>query len=269
MSDPKHWQQHREALARLVEQAPFGFITDIDGTVSPIAPTPEEAFVTDGAREALRALAERVRLVAVVSGRGAADAHRMLDLPGVEIVGSHGLERWRDGQPTLIDEAAPYLEAVRAALDEAAPLITRFGLTPEPKGITASLHYRNAPNRDALRDAVHPQLANIAARNNLELFEGRYIFELHPPLEVNKGTAVTALAAEYQLAGLIFMGDDVTDLNAFRAVHALRDAGSLRGAALGVVSDESPAGITDESDYTLHGVPDVERFLGWILDTLK
>jgi trehalose 6-phosphate phosphatase len=267
-SDSKHWKQHIEALANLLKREPLGLITDIDGTISPIAPTPEEAVVTDKAREALLALVGRLKLVAAVSGRGAADAYRMVNVPGVVIAGSHGLERHREGRAVLIDEAAPYLEAVRAALEEAEPFLVRFGMTAEPKGITAALHYRNAPNRDTLRDTVYSQLATVAARHDLELLEGRYVLELRPPLEVDKGTAVTALAEEFGLAGLVYMGDDTTDLYAFRAVRTLNEAGRVGGAALGVASDESPPGITSEADFTLQGVPDVESFLQWMWDNV-
>jgi trehalose 6-phosphate phosphatase len=244
-SDSKHWKQHIEALANLLKREPLGLITDIDGTISPIAPTPEEAVVTDKAREALLALVGRLKLVAAVSGRGAADAYRMVNVPGVVIAGSHGLERHREGRAVLIDEAAPYLEAVRAALEEAEPFLVRFGMTAEPKGITAALHYRNAPNRDTLRDTVYSQLATVAARHDLELLEGRYVLELRPPLEVDKGTAY-----------------------AFRAVRTLNEAGRVGGAALGVASDESPPGITSEADFTLQGVPDVESFLQWMWDNV-
>jgi len=270
MTENKHWAEHTETLARLVRRKPFGVITDIDGTISPIAPTPRGATVTEGARAALRALSERVQVVAAVSGRSAADARQMVGLACMEIVGSHGLERWdREAeQVNLIEEAIPYVEAARGAVEELEPLLVRFGITPEEKGATVSLHYRNAPNRDMVRDAVYTQVATIAARHDLELFEGRYILELHPPLEVHKGTAITALAEEFRLAGMVFLGDDITDLNGFRALRDLREAGKLEGAALGVVSDESPADVAAEADFTLEGVPDVERFLGWMLDTV-
>jgi trehalose 6-phosphate phosphatase len=270
MTDNKHWAEHTEELARLVGQQPFGVVTDIDGTISPIAPTPQEATVTEGARKALRSLCKQVQLVAAVSGRSAADARQMVGLASMEVVGNHGLERWdrANEQVILIEEAAPYLEAARAAVEELEPLLVRFGITPEEKGATVSLHYRNAPNRDMVRDAVYSKIATIAARHDLELFEGRYILELHPPLDVHKGTAITALAEEFKLAGMVFLGDDVTDLNGFRALRDLREAGRLEGAALGVVSDESPADVAKEADFTLEGVPDVERFFRWMLDTL-
>lgn len=268
MTENKRWQQHTQALTTVLNQTPFGVITDIDGTISPIAPTPEEAEVTATARDSLRALVKKVRLVAVITGRGAADAHRMLNIPNVEIMGSHGLERWRDGEAVISEEGKPYLEAIRGALEEADPLMVRFGMTPEPKGITASLHYRNAPNRDSVRDAVYSQLATIAARHDLELFEGRYIFELHPPLEVNKGTALVNLVEEYKLNGVVFLGDDITDVNAMRGLKTLRETSRLDGACLAVVSDESPEEVATEADYILNGVPDVEKFLQWLLDNV-
>ncbi len=268
MTQHKHWRQHTDALAQAVGQKPFGLITDIDGTISPIAPTPEAAYVTDAARDWLRRLQPRVTLVAAVTGRTAADGVGMLDLPGVVVVGSHGLERWHDGQTTVHEEARPYLQAIQKALDGLAPLVAAHGMTVQSKGVTATLHYRNAPGRDKLRDKVYPQITAIARQHGLEVFGGRYMFELHPPIAVDKGTALTGLVAEFKLNGVLFMGDDVTDLNAFGALYQLRDAGRVSGFALGVASDETPSQIVEAADFRLDGVEDVERFLEWLLDNV-
>ena len=268
MTNHKHWQNHTPTLVTLINQQPFGLITDIDGTISPIAPTPEQAVVNPTARQALSALQKHFALVAAVSGRAAADAQRMLDLPGVTVVGSHGLERWRDGQTVIIDEALPYLDSTERALQEVAALMEQYGVQIEPKGITASLHYRNAPDRDNVRVIIYPRLLEIAERHGLELFEGRYVIELHPPLEVNKGTAIRHLAEEFSLRGMLFLGDDVTDLNGFRAIHTMRSAADFDGLALGVLSDESPPQVAELADMTLNGVPDVGLLLQWMLDNV-
>lgn len=266
MPDPKYWQNHLPSLETLLKHKPFGLLTDIDGTISPIAPTPEEALVTPAARESLRALQTRLALVAALTGRGAADGQRMLNLPQMLVVGNHGLERGQDGETIILPAARAYLQAMQAALDEIAPLLAEYGLTAEPKGVTASLHYRNAPQRDSLRDKIHAQIAALADKHGLKLFEGRYTFELHPPIDIHKGTALMHLAEEFKLAGLVFVGDDVTDVNAFRALKTLREVGQLAGYALGVVSDEGPPAVRAEADFTLDGVPDVERFLQWLWD---
>lgn len=71
---------------------PLGLITDIDGTISPIAPSPLEARVSPACRRHLAALAKKLELVAVISGRPAVEARDMVGVEGIVYVGNHGLE---------------------------------------------------------------------------------------------------------------------------------------------------------------------------------
>src|SRR5579884_2221534 len=89
---------------QLLGDGRYGLFTDIDGTISQIAPTPSAAVVDPACREALRRLAMRWALVAVVSGRTARDAQRMVALRGLIYVGNHGLEIWRHGLVTTPPE---------------------------------------------------------------------------------------------------------------------------------------------------------------------
>src|SRR5829696_6984248 len=92
-----------ETLAGLSE-APqrAAVILDVDGTLAPIVPRPEDAAVPPEARAELERIAGRYRLLAFVSGRMGEDARRMVGLDGAEYVGVHGLElapeaaRWRE-----------------------------------------------------------------------------------------------------------------------------------------------------------------------------
>jgi trehalose-phosphatase len=81
---------------------------------------------------------------------------------------------------------------------------------------------------------------------------------------VNKGTAVLELIQEYSLQGGIYLGDEITDIDAFRAIHtACRDL-DFQGFAVGITSQEMPEKLVAEADFTLSGVNDVERFLKWL-----
>src|SRR5947209_20250754 len=79
-------------LNQLCRTERLGLVTDIDGVISPIAPTPKEAVVTECCRELLAALTERLPLVAILTGRAVDDARRMIDIPGLVYIGNHGLE---------------------------------------------------------------------------------------------------------------------------------------------------------------------------------
>ncbi len=94
-----HWQDATTGyLNRFVHADYPGIITDMDGTISPIVDQPDAAQITPRSRELLQALSEHFELVAVVSGRSAADVHQRVGLPDLVYVGNHGLERWEDGE---------------------------------------------------------------------------------------------------------------------------------------------------------------------------
>jgi trehalose 6-phosphate phosphatase len=80
------------------------------------------------------------------------------------------------------------------------------------------------------------------------------IFELRPQLAVNKGTAIRDLAADFGLRGIVFFGDDVTDVDAFRALRELREAGEAATLRVGVLGPETATIVRDESDLEVQGV---------------
>src|SRR3989304_7587699 len=92
------WQQVKELLARLVANPRFGLFSDLDGTLSPIAPTPQAAQITPRNRELLAELSKQLHIVALISGRRAASLQARVGLPGIIYIGNHGFERWVGGR---------------------------------------------------------------------------------------------------------------------------------------------------------------------------
>ena len=267
------------AVGRVVEvlaRAPAGLLTDIDGTISRIAPSPDAATVEPAMAATLARLAGRLAVVAALTGRGAADAARMVGVPGLLYVGNHGLERLGPGTggqaPAIDPAAAPFVPVIRqtlAAAERAARATGLQGLLFEDKGLTASIHYRLAPDPAGARAALLPIVQGLADAGGLRLTEGRLVLELRPPVRGNKGTALAALADDYALAGVVFLGDDVTDLDAIAELRRLRDAGRLAGLAIGVVASESPPALRDAVDLAVPGVDGAAALLAAVADRLE
>ena len=97
--------------------------------------------------------------------------------------------------------------------------------------------------------------------------QGRMSINLLPPVEGNKGTAVLDLIREYNLQSGIYLGDDITDIDAFRAIQSASHSSDFQGLAIGIMSREISAKLVAEADFTLNGVNDVERFLKWMSQT--
>lgn len=156
--------------------------------------------------------------------------------------------------PEALASAATLGQALRGIYDRASTLGAGQGLVVEDKGLSGSIHYRLAPWPDQAR-AVLVELANeVAAEAGLLVTEGRLVVELRPRLRVNKGTALVDLIREHNLRGVVFLGDDLTDVDAFRAVRELRDAGEVDGVRVGVLAPETQPQVLAETDVTVHGV---------------
>jgi trehalose 6-phosphate phosphatase len=247
------------ACMDVLRQTPSAVVTDIDGTVSAIAPTPAEAMVDPGAKAALALLAERLAAVAVVSGRAPQDGAAMVGLPELIYVGNHGLERIARGTPWTHPVAAAAQPSVAAALAEIESAARSVADVPwlliENKGVTGTVHYRLAPDQIAAAALLEPLARSAADRHGLRLTLGRMIFEVRPALAVNKGTAIRELAQDLGLRGIVFFGDDVTDVDAFRALRELREAGEAATLRVGVLGPDTSPAVLAEIDLSVVGVP--------------
>jgi trehalose 6-phosphate phosphatase len=248
---------HLDAVVELLARSPFGLITDVDGTISEIAPSPQEAQVSPACREHLAELIDKVELVAAMSGRPVLEVREMVGIEGMVYIGNHGLERWQNGTVEFSPGAEDYAAKVLAVIEELGNLLAIEGLAYENKGVALAIHYRLCPDRERARQTILKIVETSASANQFRVLEGKMVVELRPPLEVNKGTAVKDLVERYQLRGGIYMGDDIGDIDAFRVMHQ-------KGfSSLCVIADETPDDVSREADYSVNGVSDVARFLKW------
>ncbi len=224
---------------------------DLDGTLAPIAPTPD-AVGPDAARRALLARASTALdgRLAVVSGRAIADLDRILQGAPAALAGLHGLERrLADGRR---ERAAPPPGYGGAAAAARAFVADRPGMLIEDKGLSLALHWRGAP-------AFGPETAafaeTLAATAGLETQPGSCVVELRAP-GASKGDALRAFMDEPPFAGAtpIFVGDDLTDERGFEAAAALGGIGVLVGAprpSRAAARLPDPAAVLDWIDRAL------------------
>ena len=249
-----------------LREAPFGLVAALDGTISALTATPAEATVSPACRRHLEAIAARAALVAVVTGRTAEEARRIVDLEGVVYVGLHGFSL---AMPPVWSEAAVATSTVltRSILDDLERTIALPGIVFEDKGPLIALHYRQTPDPAAARQAILDAIAAAPMARRFAMYEGKMMVELGPPIpSVHKGTALRHLATERGLRSVLYLGDDVTDADAFRV---LREASAFRGASVVVSSQETPREVLDAADYRVEGVDDVERLLGEVAAALR
>ena len=259
---------HLDLIKKALEEPPFGLITDVDGTISQTAPTPQEAEISSLCRHYLSILCEHLALVAAISGRPAVEVKNMVRIDGMVYIGNHGLERWTKSHSDFAKEAQDYSRLIKAAIKELTPLLSSIeGIRLEDKGITATIHYRLCHDPQSAERDILTAIESLPQARSLQIMQERMAIDLLPPVKVNKGTATLELIQEYNLHGGIYLGDDVTDIDAFRAMRAASRDSNFQGFAIGIISQEMPETLVTEADFTLNGVNDVESFLKWLSQT--
>jgi len=239
------------AVAERLTGRPLVLMLDVDGTLAPIAPRPEAAAVPPETRRAVAALAARddVR-VALVSGRAAADARRMVGVSNLWVAGNHGAETvGPEGESSVDPQVAPYGVAIAQAARTLSALVAPVpGVLVEDKTWTLSVHYRLAD--PAVVPRLKGMIDSVASQLGLRVTEGKCVYEVRPPVHVNKGTAVLTLARRLggldDASGLLFAGDDATDEDAFRLLRAhLPAAVTIKVGAAAATAAEFTVSDTD------------------------
>lgn len=235
---------------------------DYDGTLTPIVAHPEDAVLSDEMRDTIRRLA-KVCPVAVVSGRDLSDVRGRVGLEDIVYAGSHGFDI---AGPDGLRRENPEAQDVLPVLDEAeAELREQLagieGAEVERKKYAIAIHYRNTSEAD-VADIEGAVDRTQSSHSKLRKEHGKKIFELQPDIDWHKGRAVTWLLRELDLDKSkvlpIYIGDDVTDENAFR---------SLRGRGAGIVVGDE--GRESAAQYELENPAEVASFLDRLADRLE
>lgn len=258
-------------IQTVIAQRPLGLVFDIDGTLSPIAPTPAEARL----HEDVAGLLEQARQhadVAIMTGRAIDDGAAMVNVNGLTYIGTHGLE-WSEGLPELhgvqiVPDALQYVVPGAYLLDLAEQQLADIpGIIVQRKRTGGTIHYRLAAEPEQARQRILALLEEPARRLNMRLSEGKKVVEIKVPLAINKGQALRQFVQQHELRGVIFAGDDITDLDAMLEIPKLRQE---RVAALSIAvqhSDTFPDVLT-YADITVQEVDGMVELLKDIVTLL-
>jgi trehalose 6-phosphate phosphatase len=241
-------------------QRPAVFL-DYDGVLTPIVARPEDAVISPGMQATVQTLSRRCP-VCVISGRDRAVVQRLMGIDDLVVAGSHGFDIWSPrlgtldhpeavGSGKLISEASEHVRDRLAAVD---------GVLIEPKKFSVAVHYR------LVAPAQHERVAAVVRAvvgefaPSLKVTPGKDVYEVQPNLDWNKGRALLFLLTALGMDGSdvlpFYLGDDITDEDAFRA---------LRGRGVGIIvgrsDDPEVAGRPTAAELALASVEEVQRFL--------
>jgi len=261
-------EQRYAALVRAAGRTVVGL--DFDGTLSPIVDDPEVAHIHPDAPAILVDLADRVRAIAVVTGR---PARQVLALGGLDevgdsigeaghelyVFGQYGNERWTSTSRRVISPRPPH--GLASFLRDLPGVLRRADALDafvEDKGLAVAVHTRRLEDPEAAFIRLLPALAEVAKSHDLIVEPGRNVVEIRSP-GMHKGNVVETLAADLRAGGFMFIGDDLGDVDAFQAVMGLRQRG-LPTLLVCSASDEEST-LLSMADLVVSGPDGVLTFL--------
>jgi len=262
-----------DLLQSVLVNRPLGLVFDIDGTLSPLAPTPEEARLYPGVADLLEQARDNDGVhVAIMTGRAIDDGAAMVNVEGLTYIGTHGLE-WSDGLPSLhpiqiMPGALDYIEPGKYLLDLGEQRLPDLpGVIVQRKRVGGTFHYRLSPYPEETRRALLALLGEPTRQVHMILSEGKRVVEVRPPLAIDKGTALRHFAERFTVQSLIFAGDDRTDLDAALEVERLRHDG-LSALAVVVRHDDTLPELLALANIVVEGVPGMVELLREIVAML-
>lgn len=255
------WQHVR---SRLKKASHVFLLTDFDGTLTPIVERPEKAVLSQEMRQLLQALAKNRRFtVGVISGRSLRDLEARVGIRGIVYAGNHGLELEGPGINVLnpIDEEAKsVMNLLHRILSRALSGVR--GVFVENKGLTLSIHYRQAEEEDEniVKQIFETVTGTARMLGKIKITFGKKVYEVRPPIDWDKGKAIAWLLERYRnpqkeddiLA--VYLGDDLTDEDGFKVIE------EKRGISI-YVGEESRQSL---ARYFLRSPGEVEGFLSML-----
>jgi trehalose 6-phosphate phosphatase len=255
----------------LVEHAPEVVVgLDFDGVLSPIVEDPAAAAIHPDGPEVLLALGLRVRGIAVVTGRPARQAVTLGRLDDVgaalaehgralHLLGQYGNERWSSVDRRVASPRPP--RGLGDLMGELPDLLRRHDAGDahvEEKGLAVAVHTRRLPDPQGAFERLLPVLTEAARRHGLGVEPGRMVVEVRAP-GMHKGEALRTIHRELDAHGVLFAGDDLGDIEAFRAAGQLREAGEP--VLLVCSGSEEQRALVELADLVVDGPDGVMRLL--------
>ena len=250
-------QSLSEVDSRIQSAQGVALFLDFDGTLAPIVPDPATAQLSDAVRETLRRVANLESVVTtVISGRAVEDLYVRIHVDNLIYSGNHGLEIFGRGLRFVEREADARREHLRRLTELLRARLRHIPcVIVEDKGLTTSIHYRQAAESDVpiIEQAVRASVATAGAW--FRLGTGREVFEIVPRTAWHKGAAVKWILENLSERGLlpIYLGDDNSDEDAFAV---LPDGVTVRVGGQSVTC----------AQYGVPGPAEVYRFLLWLED---
>ena len=242
-----------------IQKSPRVFLFfDYDGTLTPIVSRPCQAKFPRTAKTLIKKLQKNPKFtIAIISGRSLKDVKRMVGIKNLIYAGNHGLEIERCSSRVsrpMGDSTRPLIKKIGLCLRENLKHIK--GARVEDKTYTLSVHFRlvEPEKRILVKKILRRVTRPYVLSKRIKLYSGKMVLEVRPGVEWDKGKAVLYLLSKKKKTLPLYIGDDITDIDAFRAIKP-------KGISIFVGSPETGS----DARYFLKNAKDVEKFIEKLL----
>ena len=266
---PKYLFDHLNEFENFRKDKKTAIITDIDGTISKIVLDPDEATISQIMKATLKKLVNKFQLVGIVTGRNVRNAKEMLEVEGLLYIGSHGLEYLKDDEIYIepeVEEYLPLIQKVAQNIQTEEELYNIKNILFQEKGLCFTVHYRKCEDPEGTHRKILGAIKEMEGLEKFKITEGRKVVEIRPKIGHDKGTILEKLLFENAFEKIIYLGDDVTDVDAFNKLKELKGEGKVNGVGIVVVSEEVPEFVKENASFYVNGVEEVQKFFDWILE---
>ena len=243
-------------INKILDGYPRYFIfLDFDGTLSPIARTPDSAVLPGSTKKIINELSRSSKVkLAVISGRKLSDIKTVVGINKIIYAGNHGMEIEGKGIKRIVKVPKWFTaEKRKIRTDIRSKMHGIKGILIEDKGYTLALHYRltKRTERDKIKKYFNRVAAPFLVNGRIKIRKGKMLYEVRPNIKWDKGKAVKWLMKGSSMKNTlpIYIGDDETDKDAFKALKN-------RGITIFVGSR-----MKYGAKYYLRNTKDVRRFL--------
>lgn len=241
-------------------------ITDIDGTISEIVPTPMEATVAPEIRDTMEKLADKFKFTGVMTGRSINNALEMMGHKKMIYIGNHGLEQYKNGKIRIEPEVKRYIPVIKRLAQDIQKKLNNYDcILFQDKKLSFTVHYRLCKNGEKVRRKALEIIRSIKESNDLKITEGRKVIEIRPPVGYDKGTILQKFIIENGIKKIIYLGDDITDADAFSKLNELKKEG-IETMSIVVNSNETPEYVSESADFYVNSVNGVHKFFKWLAE---
>ncbi len=265
MQNSKFLFSHLEELLDFKNDNKTALITDIDGTISEIVPTPMEAVVNPDMKDTIKKLVDKFELTGVMTGRSIRNALDMMENENLIYIGNHGLEQYKNGKIYIESEVKEFIPIINEVGESIKNQLSNYDcILFQNKELSFTVHYRLCDDGEKIRKIALDAISKIKGSNLLKIGEGRKVIEIRPPVGHDKGTILYKLILENNIKKIIYSGDDITDADAFIKLNELNKQKRVKAVSIVVVSKETPEYVKESATYYVKNVNEIKEFFNWI-----